>query len=142
MEKYQTIVPNNINKTFLIIGQNFQKLRNFYYYCCYSITKSRCDHSIDQGLYINSTKLSCDYPKTNSSEELFFELKKHSRVFDSFVDGPVIFFESSNSNVSKLNILKNTQNHDIVMTALLTFMCAIFMLLSIVYCILRRRISK
>ena len=99
MESYQAIIPNNINKTFLIEGSEFQNLRDFFYYCCYSFVKSSCDHSINHVLYLNSTQLTCEYPKSNTTEEFIFELKKHSHAFDNFVDGPIILFEYNNHNV-------------------------------------------
>ena len=135
MESYQTIVPDNINKTFSIYGTNFHNLRDFFYYCCYSFIKSSCDHSINHAVYLNSTELTCEYPKSNSTEEFIFELKKHSHAFDSFVQGPTILFEYNNHNVSNLDIFQEPPNRDILITVLLTFICTSFAFISLIYCI-------
>ena len=135
MESYQIIVPNNINKTFLIEGSEFQNLRDFFYYCCYSFIKSSCDHSINHVLYLNSTQLTCEYPKSNTTEEFIFELKKHSHAFDNFVEGPIILFEYNNHNVSHLDLFKEHHNHYTIITVLLTFICTSFAFVSMIYCI-------
>ena len=132
MESYQTIVPDNINKTFSIYGTNFHNLRDFFYYCCYSFIKSRCDHSINRAMYLNSTQLMCGYPNTNITEEFIFELKKHSHAFDNFVDGPIILFEYNNHNVSDLDIFKESPNHDILVTVFITFICTSFVFVSLI----------
>ena len=135
MESYQTVAPNNIKKTFLIEGIDFQNLRDFFYYCCYSFVKSSCDHSINHVLYINSTQLTCEYPKSNTTKGFIFELKKHSRAYDTFVDGPIILFEYNNHNISNLEIFKERPNHDTLITVLLTLICTSFSFISLIYCI-------
>ena len=139
MEIYQTIVPNNVNKTFLIEGNNFLNLRDFFYYCCYSFIKSSCDHSINHAVYLNSTEVICEYPNTNRTEELIFELKKHSHAYDSFVEGPIILFEFKNHNVSNLEIFEERPNHDTLITVLLTFICTSFVFMSLIYCVWKTR---
>ena len=92
-------------------------------------------------MYLNSTQLTCEYPNTNTTEEFIFELKKHSHVFDSFVEGPIILFEYSNYKVSHIDVLKEMSEHNIIIAVLITFMSTVFMFLSLTYCIcLCRRI--
>ena len=143
MEAYSEIIPNNVNGTFDVVGENFLQLRDFFYYCCYSFVKSMCDHSIDHAEYINSTLLSCSFPESNQTREYLFELKKHSQYMDRFVKGPIIIFHYDNHKVSDIQTFSEpSHEEDIIAVIFLTMFLTIVGFSTLLFCMFRSKIEQ
>ena len=143
METYSKIIPNNVNGTFDIVGENFLHVRDFFYYCCYSFVKSMCDHSIDHAEYVNSTQLSCSFPDSNQTREYLFELKKHSQYIDRFVKGPIIIFNYDNHTVSDIQMFQEpSHEEDMIAVICLTVFLTVISFSTLLYCMFRSRVEQ